>query len=74
MCGVYVQCGAPCDTTQAANSELPQVRGAAPPFRSILSDPTARTSLNIDFYSMLYAICYMLLLAHGHNTHADVRV
>ena len=67
MCGVCVQCGAPCDTIQAANSELPQVRGAAPPLRSILSDPTARTSLNIDFYSML-------LLAHGHNTHADVRV
>ena len=53
-------CGAPCDTIQAANSELPQVRGAAPPFRSILSDPTARTSLNIDFYAML-------LLAHEHN-------
>ena len=67
MCGVCVQCGAPCDTIQAANSELPQVRGAAPPLRSILSDPTARTAMDIDFYSTT-------LLAHGYNTHADVRV
>ena len=66
MCDRCVVCGAPCDTIQAANSELPQVRGAAPPFRSILSDPTARTAMDIDFYSTT-------LLAHGHNTHADVR-
>ena len=67
MCGVCVQCGAPCDTIQAENSELPQVRGAAPPFRSILSDPTARTAMDIDFYSMP-------LFPHDYNTHTDVHV
>ena len=38
-----IHTGALCDTVYAANSEMPRTRGAAPPFRSSLSDPTACT-------------------------------
>ena len=63
MCGVYVQCGAPCDTIQAANSELPQVRGAAPPFRPLF----------VRFYQIQrLALQWILIFTQRHYLLMDI--